>query len=82
VLTRTAQQIGGSFGTAVLAVILEDAIAAHLATLADASHVAFWWSVGFSAVAVLLSLWLPGAQRAPEASRSGVPGQRTEPVEA
>jgi EmrB/QacA subfamily drug resistance transporter len=63
VLTRTAQQIGGSFGTAVLAVILESAMAAHLATLADAFHVAFWWSAGFSAVAVLLSLWLPGVQR-------------------
>jgi EmrB/QacA subfamily drug resistance transporter len=69
VLTRTAQQIGGSFGTAILAVILESAIAAHPATLADAFHVAFWWSVGFSAVAVLLSLWLPGAQRKP---KSGV----------
>jgi EmrB/QacA subfamily drug resistance transporter len=71
VLTRTAQQIGGSFGTAVLAVILEGAIAAHpatlAATLADAFHVAFWWSAGFSAVAVLLSLWLPGVQRAPGA---------------
>jgi EmrB/QacA subfamily drug resistance transporter len=66
VLTRTAQQIGGSFGTAVLAVILEGAIAAHPATLADAFHVAFWWSAGFSGVAVLLSLWLPGAQRAPQ----------------
>ena len=63
VLTRTAQQIGGSFGTAILAVILESAIAAHPATLANAFHVAFWWSVGFSAVAVLLSLWLPGARR-------------------
>jgi EmrB/QacA subfamily drug resistance transporter len=61
VLTRTAQQIGGSFGTAILAVILESALAAHPATLADAFHVAFWWSVAFSAVAVLLSLWLPGA---------------------
>ena len=80
VLTRTAQQIGGSFGTAVLAVILEGAIAAHPATLADAFHVAFWWSVGFSAVAVLLSLWLPGAQRTPEASRGSAPGRRTEPV--
>jgi hypothetical protein len=29
VLTRSAQQIGGSFGTAVLAVILTGAIAAH-----------------------------------------------------
>ncbi len=82
VLTRTAQQIGGSFGTAVLAVILEGAIAAHPATLADAFHVAFWWSAGFSAVAVLLSLWLPGPQRAPEASRGNAPGRRTDPVGA
>jgi EmrB/QacA subfamily drug resistance transporter len=67
VLTRTAQQVGGSFGTAVLAVILTGAIAAHHGSLADAFHVAFWWSAGFSAVAVLLSLWLPGAQRTPPA---------------
>jgi len=80
VLTRTAQQIGGAFGTAVLAVILQGAIATHPVTLADAFHVAFWWSAGFSAVAVLLSLWLPGAQRAPEPSRGSAPGQRTNPV--
>jgi MFS family permease len=71
VLTRTAQQVGGSFGTAVLAVILEGAIAAHHGALADAFHVAFWWSAGFSAVAVLLSLWLPGAQRTPPAEAAG-----------
>ncbi|WP_405009757.1 MDR family MFS transporter [Kitasatospora sp. NBC_01539] len=65
VLTRTAQQIGGSFGTAVLAVILTSALASHTSTPVDAFHVAFWWSAGFSAVAVLLSLWLPGAQREP-----------------
>jgi EmrB/QacA subfamily drug resistance transporter len=82
VLTRTAQQIGGSFGVAVLAVILEGAMAAHPATLADAFHVAFWWSAGFSAVAVLLSLWLPGAQRPPEASRDSAPAQRTDRVGA
>ena len=82
VLTRTAQQIGGSFGTAVLAVILEGAIAAHPATPADAFHLAFWWSAGFSAVAVLLSLWLPGAQPAPAASRDDAPGQHTDPVAA
>src|SRR5215470_12268315 len=73
VLTRTAQQIGGSFGTAVLAVILESAIATHPATQADAFHVAFWWSASFSAVAVLLSLWLPGAQQTPEPSRGSAP---------
>jgi len=89
VLTRTAQQLGGSFGTAVLAVILEGAIAAHPATLADAFHVAFWWSIGFSAVAVLLSLWLPGAQRAvapgaatQEAGGGGAPGQHEDAVQA
>jgi EmrB/QacA subfamily drug resistance transporter len=67
VLTRTAMQIGGSFGTAVLAVILEDAIAAHHGALDDGFHVAFWWSVGFAVVGVILSLWLPGAQRIPPA---------------
>jgi MFS family permease len=82
VLTRTSQQIGGSFGTAVLAVILESAIAAHPATLADAFHVAFWWSAGFSVVAVLLSLWLPGAQRAQAPSGSAVPDEHLDAVEA
>ena len=60
VLTRTAQQIGGSFGTAVLAVILESSVAAHHGDLIAAFHVAFWWSVGFAALAALLSIWLPG----------------------
>jgi len=60
VLTRTAQQIGGSFGVAILAVILESAVAAHHGELIAAFHVAFWWSVGFAALAALLSCWLPG----------------------
>jgi EmrB/QacA subfamily drug resistance transporter len=75
VITRTTQQIGGSFGTAVLAVILEDAIAARHGALAGGFDVAFWWSVGFSCVAVLLSLWLPGAPRTPQAaSAESTPG--------
>jgi EmrB/QacA subfamily drug resistance transporter len=60
VLTRMTQQIGGSFGTAVLAVILASSVAVHPGNLNGAFQVAFWWSVGFSAVAVVLSLWLPG----------------------
>jgi MFS family permease len=63
VLTRTAQQVGGSFGTAVLAVILESSVAARHGDLIAAFHVAFWWSVGFAALAVLLSIWLPGRPR-------------------
>jgi len=82
VLTRTAQQLGGSFGTAVLAVILEAAVAAHPTTPADAFHVAFWWSAGFSALAVLLSLSLPGAQREPKASHDNVRDRSGNPVEA
>jgi EmrB/QacA subfamily drug resistance transporter len=70
VVTRTTQQLGGSFGTAVLAVILENAVAAHHGVLASAFDVAFWWSAGFSVVAVLLSLWLPGAQRAPKGDKT------------
>ncbi len=65
VLTRTTQQIGGSFGTAVLAVILERALVAHPGDPAAGFDIAFWWTVGFSAVAVLLSMWLPGAVDAP-----------------
>jgi EmrB/QacA subfamily drug resistance transporter len=63
VLTRTLQQVGGSFGTAVLAVILSAALAARRGDLAAGFDVAFWWAAGFSALAVLLSLWLPGAPR-------------------
>jgi EmrB/QacA subfamily drug resistance transporter len=60
VLTRTTQQIGGSFGTAVLAVILQRALAAHPGQVATGYDIAFRGAIGFTAVAVLLSLWLPG----------------------
>jgi EmrB/QacA subfamily drug resistance transporter len=73
VLTRMTQQVGGSFGTAVLAIILEDAIVSHHGAPAGAFHIAFWWSAGFSAVAVLLSLWLPGAQRPQPAESAPAP---------
>ena len=63
VITRMVQQIGGSFGTAVLAVILSAAVTAHHGNLATGFDIAFWWATGFSALAVLLSLWLPGAPR-------------------
>jgi EmrB/QacA subfamily drug resistance transporter len=58
IVTRIAQQVGGSFGTAVLAVILTTA-AANSTSLVDAYGSAFWWATGFTAVAALLSLLLP-----------------------
>src|SRR5262249_12660295 len=68
-IPRTAQQIGGSFGTAVLAVSLERAVAAHAAGgaagRATAFDIAFWWSVVFTVVAVVVALWLPTRRREP-----------------
>lgn len=77
VLTRTAQQIGGSFGTAVLAVVLEQALAAHPGRPTSAFDIAFWWTIGATALAVLPALWLPGrADPAAELpSASGAPGR-------
>jgi EmrB/QacA subfamily drug resistance transporter len=72
VVTRMVQQIGGSFGTAVLAVILSGAISAHHGNLVTGFDIAFWWATGFSALAVLLSLWLPSvplAARTPPTGR-------------
>jgi EmrB/QacA subfamily drug resistance transporter len=57
VITRTAQQIGGSFGTAVLAVILETRLA--VTGTAAAFDATFLWSVGFTVAALFLSLALP-----------------------
>ncbi len=62
IITRIATQVGGSFGSAVLAVILTGAIAAASspAALAGAFQQAFWWAIGFTAAGVLISLALPG----------------------
>ncbi|MFF3753211.1 MDR family MFS transporter [Streptomyces sp. NPDC002018] len=62
IITRVAQQIGGSVGTAVLAVILQHTTDdAHTpGALADGFDDTFWWSVAFTAVALPLCLLLPG----------------------
>jgi MFS family permease len=74
VVTRTVQQVGGSFGTAVLAVILSGAVAARHGDAAAAFGIAFWWATGFSALAVLLALWLPaGSRRRRPRARPGPP---------
>lgn len=68
-ITRLAQQLGGAFGTAVLAVILE-AAASGGSTAADFAHafdVAFWWAVGFTVVAIAICFALPSRPTAPTA---------------
>jgi EmrB/QacA subfamily drug resistance transporter len=65
IVTRIAQQVGGSAGVALLAVILATS-AAGSGSLTEAFDRAFWWTVGFTGVAVLLSFVLPGRARAAE----------------
>jgi predicted MFS family arabinose efflux permease len=62
ILTRIAQQIGGSFGVAVLAVVLEVA-AGDGSLTANAFDQAFWWSIGFTALALVVSFTLPARPR-------------------
>jgi ABC-type Mn2+/Zn2+ transport system permease subunit len=64
VLTRIAQQVGGSVGVALLAVILATAAAAA-GSIATGFEIAFWWAVGFGVLAIGLSFILPGRVRTP-----------------
>ena len=61
IITRVAMQLGGSFGVAVLAVILASNAAGATSAddIADAFDVAFWWAIGFTVLAVGLSFLLP-----------------------
>jgi EmrB/QacA subfamily drug resistance transporter len=62
IIVPITQQIGGSFGTAVLATILQHAASGATTpdALTDAFGTTFWWSIGFTALAVPLCLLLPG----------------------
>ncbi len=66
ILTRVAQQVGGSVGVAVLAVILSAAYAST-GSVASAFDVAFWCTIGFATLAVVLARCPAGTAR-----RSGI----------
>jgi MFS family permease len=69
VLTRIAQQLGGSFGTAVLAVILEYALTIDgSGDTLGAFHTAFGWATGFALLAMALCAWLPGRKQVQDAA--------------
>jgi EmrB/QacA subfamily drug resistance transporter len=59
--TRISQQVGASFGTAIVAVALQSLLA-HGA--AGAFHGAFWWAVGITIAALIPALALPAARAA------------------
>jgi hypothetical protein len=73
-LTRISQQLGGAFGTAILAMILTTQLHAHAASglpgQASAFGTAFWWSLGFTAIAVIPALLLPVRTKTPTTADS------------
>ena len=62
--TRIAQQVGASFGTAIVAVALQSLLT-HGAT--SAFQGAFWWAIGITVAAVIPALALPAAIALPAA---------------
>jgi EmrB/QacA subfamily drug resistance transporter len=85
-VTRIAQQVGGAFGAAVLVVILASQRAALVAAGSAATAIAFghtfWWCVGFTALAVIPALALPGRPAALHRPDSPEPRSAAEPAGA
>jgi EmrB/QacA subfamily drug resistance transporter len=78
------QRIGGSIGTAVLAVVLERALAGttSLDAAAAAYGTAFWWSVGITALAIIPCVVLVRAERAARAAHTATPTELVPAAEA
>jgi EmrB/QacA subfamily drug resistance transporter len=62
VAARTMQQVGGSLGTALLAVILQQQIAGHPGALDTAFAHTFAWTLGLTVLAIFPALLLPGRE--------------------
>jgi EmrB/QacA subfamily drug resistance transporter len=69
------QRVGGSIGTAILAVVLQRALAGStsLEDAAGAFGTAFWWTVGLSAFAIIPCIVLVRAERAARHSADATP---------
>ncbi|KHL15124.1 EmrB/QacA subfamily drug resistance transporter [Mumia flava] len=61
IITRVTQQLGGSFGTAIFAVVLQQVIVSGH-DLVAAFDIAFWAAAAAALVAIPLSCLLPGKQ--------------------
>jgi MFS family permease len=70
-ITRIAQQLGGSFGTAVLAVVLQRQLTAHPAAPAAAYAHTFALSVALTVLAIVPALLMPRTRAAASVQPSG-----------
>jgi EmrB/QacA subfamily drug resistance transporter len=65
--TRIVQQVGGSFGSAVLALILASALLSHRAVTLSARGLgfdtAFWWAIGLTVLALVPAVFIPAAKK-------------------
>ncbi|HEY0259129.1 MAG TPA: MDR family MFS transporter [Lacisediminihabitans sp.] len=57
--TRITQQVGASFGTAIVAVVLQSLLGQGAI---GAFHGAFWWAIGIAVVAVIPAIALPSGR--------------------
>ena len=80
---RILQQLGGSFGVSVLAVVLQRQL---LGQVHDAGNAAaayghtFWWALAFIALAAIPTMLLPAT--APEKTRGQPNGASVKPIAA
>jgi EmrB/QacA subfamily drug resistance transporter len=62
IATRIFQTIGGAFGSAILATVLQRQTAGHagsdLYAISNAFNAPFWWAIGFTVVAAIPTLFL------------------------
>ena len=64
---RIMQQLGGSFGSAALFIIVEHELTTHAhngAGIAAAFGATFWWVLAFAGAMLIPVLFLPGPRRA------------------
>ena len=63
--TRIMQQVGASFGTAIVAVVLQFVMVHSDASgsIVSACHASFWAAIGISIVALIPASALPGRDR-------------------
>lgn len=63
-VTRILQSIGGAFGTAIVATVVQNQLNVHQAmgaakVVVGAYNVAFWWSIAFTVISIIPAFLLP-----------------------